>query len=389
MNKILFFISFLHLIINCSEYAIHKPQHYAHEQFSLKMLHAAYKPTNNIHLCPLAIETTLKALSFGSYKITQYEFQSILKNPLKLEEINEFHQQVMQNLQTALNKGEYTQKQALFVSHTITIDANFLNLIQKICPFEILQEDIQKTAGTKVQEWLFSRFKKTLYKFNEFEIKESKGKISPINYIDFNLFWQYPFDPLMTSIDSFQFNTPSKTEGIVDMMQQILSADYYEDELIQAIELPLENHLSCLIFLPKNDEMQKLIELAAKPLYLKKIVSKMKKTLVDLKLPKIHLDQPIYYKEALLKMGFNQPFSKLADFKGIDPLHALSLDCPIQICKISFQEGGINTDSIQKQKKYLPAKPEISMTVSHPFLFFIIDSRDLTIFDMGCYQTPY
>jgi serine protease inhibitor len=387
--KWFFFTHLFTIYLIASDYAIHKPQHSSHEQFSLKLLQSAYKENCNVHICPFAIETTLKTLSLGSYKVTNYDFQHILKNPLKGEEIVEFHQQTMQNLQTALNRGEYTQKQALFVSSSISIDPNFLSQCQKIIPFEILNEDLTKTFGAKIQEWLNSRFKKGFYKFSELNLKETKGKISPITYVDFSLQWKYPFDPLMTSIDSFQYPQEIKVQGIVDMMQQILETDYYEDEMLQAVEIPLENHLACLVFLPKVDSLQKVIDLLSKPLYLKKIASKMKPTAVDLKFPKIHLDTPFFYREALLKMGFIQPFSKLADFRGIDSTHALSIDSPIQICRISFQEAGINTDSSLKQKKNFPLKPDAQMTMNHSFIFFIIDSRDLTVYDMGCYQSPF
>ena len=115
----------------------------------------------------------------------------------------------------------------------------------------------------------------------------------------------------------------------------------------------------------------------------------MKKTTVDIKLPKIKLDTPVFYKECLLKMGLSQPFMKLADFRGIDSNHAISLDQAILISKISFSEGGINTEAAQKFKKSGLLKSNVSMIVNHPFLYFVVDSRDLTIYDCGLYQSPF
>lgn len=389
MKRSLVFNLFLFFSISASEYTIHKPLHSAHEQFSLKFLNAAYKDGVNIQICPFAIETILKGLSFGSYKITNYEFQEVLKNPLKMDELIEFNQLVNLNLQTALNKGEYFQKQALFVSSSIIVDPVFLSMTQKLCPFETLIEDTSKTTASKIQEWLSNKFKKGFFKLSEFNLKETKGKISPISYIDFSFQWQMPFDPLLTSIDSFQYPESLNVQGIVDMMQQVILTDYYEDESLQAVEIPLENHLAALIFLPKTQEIKKLVESLEKPIYLKKIVSKMKPTAVDLKFPKINFEAPFYYKEPLLKMGLSQAFSKLADFRQIDSSHAISLDSPIQICRLHFHEGGINTEQINKQKKYLPLKSGSVMYVNHPFIFFIVDSRDLTIYNMGCYQSPF
>ncbi len=373
-----------------SEYVtIHKPMHTSHQQFSLSLLHSAYQNDKNTHLCPYAIETMLKGLSFGSYKITYYELKNILKNHLQPDEIQEFHYDTMHSLAIALFKGDYVQKQALYISSGISIDQNFLNSNSKLCGYDLIYEEQNKSEGIKIQEWLFNKFKKTFYKFPELKQKETKGKISPITYVDYCFNWQQPFDPIVTSIDSFQYSSNIKVQGIVDMMEQVIDTDYFEDESLQAIELPLENHLACLILLPKQEQMGKLIDLIEKPIYLKKIVSKMKKTVVDIKLPKIRLDTPVFYKEALLKMGLSQPFMKLADFRGIDANHALSLDQAILISKISFSEGGINSENIQKHKKPGLLKSNVSMIVNHSFLYLIVDNRDLTIYDCGVYQSPF
>ena len=375
--------------IFCSEYAIHKPQHSAHEQFSLKFLSKSYKENMNLLIFPYAIETQLKAIGLGSYKITQYEFRNCLKNPLQVDELNEFHTETIFNLQTALNQGFYTQKHALYLGSKITVDPNFLTKTQKLCPMDIIYEDQNKSITTKIHDWVLQRFKKNLSKFPEINIKEAKGKIFPITYIDFSFYWKTPFDQQNTSVDSFQYPIGIKTHGIVDVMHQINNVDYFEDDALQAVELPLENHLSCVILLPKQDDNSKILSLVSKSNYFKKIISKMKKTNVDIRLPKIQLESPFYYKETLLKLGLAQPFSKLADFKYLDQNHALILDTPIQIGKISFQESGINTDYGLKKTKSVALTPEASININHSFLFFIIDSRNLTLYCSGCYQNPF
>lgn len=391
MKKISFLLTiFAQIFGQNSEYAtIHKPLHSAHEQFSLSLFCSSFQLNKNSHICPFAIETLLKTLSVGSYKITAYEMRNVLKSSLNLDELIEFQSETIKNLQIALNKGEYQQKNILYLSSDLSLDPNFLLQSQKISPLELVQEDQNKTAGTKIEEWLNSKYKKFFYKFPELSQKETKGKITPISIIDYTLYWKFPFDPLMTSIDSFQYPNEIKVQGIVDMMEQTVETDFYEDDLLQAVEMPLENHLACLIFLPKGEYLNKVVDLLEKPLYLKKIASKMKKSTVAIKFPKIHLDTPVFYKQGLMKIGLTQPFLKLADFRGIDSTHALCLNQPIQICKISFSEAGINTENLIKQKKHPPLKSDKTITVNRPFIFFILDSRDLTIFDSGCYQSPY
>ena len=367
---------------------IHKPMQTAHQQFSLSLFHSSFQDHKNVHICPLAIETLLKALSLGSYKVTAYDLQTVLKNPLVPDQLYDFHLETLQNLETALDKGEYIQKNAFYLSGGLTIDPQFLAKAQKFGSIDVLQEDLKTSCGQKIQEWLNLRFKKNGFKFNELTHKETKGKISFISVVNYHLQWRFPFDPMITSIDSFQYSS-LETQGIVDMMEQVIEADYFEDDLIQAAALPLENHLTCLIFLPKKDGMNKLIALLEKPIYLKKIVSKMKQQAVHVKFPKIHLDNPVIYKDALLKIGLSQPFSKIADFRGIDSKHAICLDAPIQICRINFNEGGINADLPGKIKRSIPLKTDVTIHLNHPFIFFIMDPRSFTILDAGCYQSPY
>jgi serine protease inhibitor len=384
-----FFLALSTLLSADPEFAsIHRPMQTAHQQFSLSLFHHSFQDQKNVHICPLAIETLLKTLSLGSYKVTAYDLQTALKNPLIPDQLFDFHLETLQNLETALDKGEYIQKSALYVSNGLTVDPQFLAKAQKFGSIDILQEDLKFSCGQKIQEWLNLRFKKNGFKFSDLGYKETKGKISFISVVNYQLQWRYPFDSMITSIDSFQYSN-LETQGIVDMMEQVIESDYFEDDLMQAVALPLENHLTCLIFLPKKDSLKKLIDSLEKPIYLKKIVSKMKQHAVHIKFPKIHLDNPTFYKDALLKMGLSQPFSKIADFRGIDSKHAICLDTPIQVCRIHFNEGGINTEMPGKVKRNIPLKTDYTVHMNHPFIFLIMDPRSFTILDAGCYQSPY
>lgn len=368
--------------------SIHQPLQSAHQQFSLNLLHASFQENKNIHLCPFAIETALKIAALGSYKITLSDFKTTLKNPLDHQELIDHQGESHVNLATALDEGDYQHKFAFYLSHDLVVDPGYLTKVQKLGSLDLLQEDLKLSCGQKIQEWLTGRFKKETVQLHGLDFKETKGKIGVLSAVSYQLNWKFPFDPTLTSVDSFHHDH-NESEGIVEMMEQILTTDYYEDKSVQAVSLPLENHLTCLIFLPKNDKLEKLSEQMRKPLYLKKIVAKMTPHHVHLKLPKIALQSPIQFKDALYKIGLSQPFTKIADFRLIDHKHAACLDFAMQLCNLKFNEVGINAEGGMKLKKNAPLKPDCTLTVNHPFLFLIMDHRNFTLIDAGYYQSPY
>jgi hypothetical protein len=58
--------------------------------------------------------------------------KNVLKSSLNLDELNEFQNETIKNLQIALQKGEYHQKNILYISSDIVLDPNFLLQSQKI-----------------------------------------------------------------------------------------------------------------------------------------------------------------------------------------------------------------------------------------------------------------
>jgi len=358
--------------------SIHHPMLSMHQQFSLNLLHASFQENKNIHLCPFAIETALKMIALGSYKITFSDFQTSLKNPCEQQELIDHQTEAHINLATAIDEGSYHHKFAFYLSHDLAVDPGYLNRVQKLGSVDLLQEDLKMSCGQKIQEWLAGRFKKETVQLHGLDFKETKGKIGLLSAISYQLQWKFPFD-----------HDHHESEGIMEMMEQVLTTDYYEDKSVQAVSLPLENHLTCLIFLPKNEKLEKLAEQMKKPLYLKKIVAKMTPHHIHLKLPKITLESPVHYKDALLKIGLSQPFTKIADFRLIDHKHACCLDFAMQLCSLKFNETGINAEGGVKLKKSLPVKHDCTLTVNHPFLFLIMDHRNFTLIDAGYFQSPY
>jgi serpin B len=370
---------------------IHKPLQQTHHQFSLQLFKTAYQPNQNCLLCPFAVETMLQALYLGSHKVTAYEFKQVLKSTSLKEELIDRYAQIHLSFTDGLSKGEVTLKHGLWISHEIKPSHEFLQMLHKMGSFEIENDELNKTKSTakKIEEWIAGRSKRKHFGTLKDLGIELTGKIAPVTLVDVNLNWASPFDPLLTSLDPFHFPHFTESQGLVEMMQQTLETDFYEDDQIQVIKLALDHHLSLVILLPKNDPLEKIVDHLGKPIYLKKLLSKLKTTVVDVKLPKISIDSTLKLNSTLMKMGIKQAFLKLADFSTIDPKHSLFVGDYIQFSRFYLNESGINLDNIGKLKKPLPLKPEATCLINHPFIFCLVDTREVTLLQMGCYQSPF
>ena len=327
------------------------------------------KKGQNLIISPLSIFQILSLTTNGADSETQLEMIEALQNE-DLDQLNSINYEILE----VLNKCE-TVDIANAVMARFTPLENFLEISENYCaPFE------QLLSAQQVNNWCsektHGKIKKILDKL------EDDVQMILLNAVYFKGEWSSKFEKMNTRNKTF-YNLGTE-EKVVDTMSQLTHFKYYEDNQIQAVELPYKkDKMSALVILPrKNVDINKyILSLDTEKDSLSNIVSNLKSHKVSLELPKFELEFSSSLKEVLQKMGMEKAFTNNADFSGLRKDAILKIDEVLHKTYLKVNEDGTEAAAVTAVIiTYGSAMPEpeiiYEMKVNRPFLF-ILRSNDL------------
>ena len=213
-----------------------------------------------------------------------------------------------------------------------------------------------------------------------------------INAIYFKGSWKYQFDKTKTSNAEFY-----KEDGSIvnqQQMQQQSTFNYYENNLLQLIELPYGNgNFSMYVLLPINGKITDNISSSLTDENWKNWCDSLTQQKVVVELPKFQIKWGNLINDELINMGLGVAFdSNNADFRDIDGSTDLQISRVIHNTFIEVNEEGteaaavtvieigntlaLGTDSI----KYF--------TADRPFIFMIKENTTGCILFIGKVVEP-
>ena len=327
------------------------------------------KKGQNLIISPLSIFQILSLTTNGADSDTQLEMIQALQNE-DLDQLNSINYEILE----VLNKCE-TVDIANAVMARFTPLENFLEISENYCaPFEKL------LSAQQVNNWCsektHGKIKKILDKL------EDDVQMILLNAVYFKGEWSSKFEKMNTRNKTF-YNLGTE-EKVVDTMSQLTHFKYYEDNQVQAVELPYKkDKMSALVILPrKNVDINKyILSLDTEKDSLSNIVSNLKSHKVSLELPKFELAFSSSLKEVLQKMGMEKAFTNNADFSGLRKDAILKIDEVLHKTYLKVNEDGTEAAAVTAVIiTYGSAMPEpeiiYEMKVNRPFLF-ILRSNDL------------
>ena len=327
------------------------------------------KKGQNLIISPLSIFQILSLTTNGADSETQLEMIEALQNE-DLDQLNSINYEILE----VLNKCE-TVDIANAVMARFTPLENFLEISENYCaPFEKL------LSAQQVNNWCsektHGKIKKILDKL------EDDVQMILLNAVYFKGEWSSKFEKMNTRNKTF-YNLGTE-EKVVDTMSQLTHFKYYEDNQVQAVELPYKkDKMSALVILPrKNVDINKyILSLDTEKDSLSNIVSNLKSHKVSLELPKFELEFSSSLKEVLQKMGMEKAFTNNADFSGLRKDAILKIDEVLHKTYLKVNEDGTEAAAVTAVIiTYGSAMPEpeiiYEMKVNRPFLF-ILRSNDL------------
>ena len=263
------------------------------------------KKGQNLIISPLSIFQILSLTANGAKEQTQLEMVQTLQSE-DIEYLNSINYEILE-----ISQNFKTVEIANAVMSKFDPIQEFLNISKQYnAPFEKL------VSAEQVNGWCGEK--------THGKIPKILDDLSPdtvmilLNAVYFKGEWKNKFLEKSTEKKAFYNKGTEKKE--IDTMKQLTYFSYYEDNNIQAIELPYsKDNMTALIILPREDiDINKYVtSLESDQDSLNALIKKLRYAKVNLELPKFELEFSTSIKDILIDMGMETAFTDNADFTGL------------------------------------------------------------------------
>jgi serpin B len=238
--------------------------------------------------------------------------------------------------------------------------------------------------ASQINEWVADQTDGMISNLLQPGALSAATRLALVDAIYFNCGWQTIFDTNRTQVAPFYVSSSQFVNA--PMMEQFETARYYEDSLLQAIELPyINSNLTMVVLLPKANGPATLTsaELSA-------ALGGLAMRWMDVKLPKFKLDMTMDLVPILENMGMVDAFSpNTADFSGMDGGRDLSIGSATHRAVVDVNETGTvaSAATVITVITTVASKPTL-FQADHPFVFLIRDTNSASILFLGRVGDP-
>ncbi len=296
---------------------------------------------------------------------------------------------LISSLQTA-NGSPYVLRtaNALWIQSGYSINERYLKLIREFYLGEVGEVDFVKdpnSAARMINGWVEER---TNGRIRDIVSKPSTDmRLIITNAVYFKANWSSRFDG---GTWNETFHSP-KGPLTVPMMHQTGKFPYFENDELQALELPYEGgRLGMLIILPREGKFDE-VEKELSDGFIGKIVNGTTKESVKVTLPKFRLEEMYRLRNILMEMGMGSAFT-VPDFSGISPRGELAISDVVHKTFLSVAENGTEAAAATAVTITLAAAPGQEnlkvFNANRPFIFLIYDGKTGAILFIGRLVNP-
>ena len=345
----------------------------------------------NVMVSPLSVALALGMTYNGSAGTTREAMESTLKlQGFTEDEINDGYKSIIDQLLDLDPKVIMEIANSIWYREGFSVEDDFINTNKEHFYAEIRELDFNRADAVDIiNKWVSDNT-------NEL-IDEIIKEISPetvmflINAIYFKGTWTFEFDPQETEMRPFyQEGGP---EMNADAMRQETSLNYYQDNLLQMVELPYgDEKYSMLVLLPAGGKSCADVRAELNSSNLDSWTGQFNKTDVLVQLPKFKFETFKKLKDPLTEMGMGVAFSGAADFTRINPAGDLFISEVLHKTYIDVNEEGTEAAAVTAVVIELtsvdPGPQTEQFIADKPFLFLIREKTSGSILFIGKLSKP-
>ena len=373
--------------------------------------------SGNLFFSPASISTALAMTLAGARGETAAEMKQALRLTQEGQQLHESFHQLLTETRTGgveLNVANQLWGQAGYQFLT-----PFLETVRDYYGGGLQSVDFQGNPGDAAAQ------------INQWVSQETRGKITEVasplsfneltrlvlvNAIYFKGTWEEEFDPELTRDEPFHISAEQQTP--VPMMHQTNTFGYYENELVQVLELPYRQQNSIIqpvevedgsfhmvaqeipgggsdfslcIILPRQQGALQTVESELNSETLNQWLSTNSREVI-VSLPRFQLELEYELNAPLQALGMQHAFNlNVADFSGIsDDPEGLFIGSVLHKTFVDVNETGTEaaaaTAIMMAGAGAMEPEPPKVFCADHPFLFLIRDRQTRLIYFMGRYQ---
>lgn len=355
-------------------------------------------PTNLV-FSPYSIFSCLSMVTIGARETTATEMAKALhllsysRNELPIAA------SMLAKYLTVTNNESYSLQTAngLWLDQDTFVLADFRHAVEKGYQANVQSLDFSKTADAinTINEWIDNQTRHKISSLLQPDDINGSTRMVLTNAVCFQGKWQMPFDPKRTKEATFHLDQDSDVD--VQMMEQVSSFPFMENEILQVLALPFmkkeeRSCLACMILLPKKKSSISAVEEIFSQETLSGWIDQLKNETVSVKMPKFCLNLRSDLNDPLKMLGIENAFSTEANFSGINGMRDLFLSKVVHEAFFSLDEAGVvaaaATSASMNAKATPPTSPLRSFVADRPFLFVLVDLKSKLPLFVGKVQDP-
>jgi serpin B len=246
-------------------------------------------------------------------------------------------------------------------------------------------------AAKAINDWVSRATAQKIKQLIEPSMVDDLTRLVLVNAVYFNGKWQTPFEPKATRDQPFFIGPENQVS--VPLMHQELQAGYFDNDLLQAVELGYkDSQLAMIVLVPREVDGVAAVEQSLTASRLRELSQQLQRREVHLWLPRFKFETRFELSEDLKAMGMPDAFDpELADFTGMSYRDDMHIAFVIHKAVIEVNERGTEAAAatgVGMRVTSAPADPPPQVRIDRPFLFVIRDRASGAILFMGRVSDP-
>lgn len=362
-------------------------------EFAVKMYRELGAGEGNLFFSPYSISSALGMTYAGAQGETAKEMQAALCFPGGPQELGQAFGKLQDGLDEIRKRGDVSLSIAngIWAEKTYGFLPEFMKGIETGYKARIALADfVNNAAGEskQINAWVEGTTNEKIKNLVPEGVLDAQTRMVLVNAIYFKGDWASQFKENATLEQDFHVGTGKTVK--VKMMQQSDGFRLAQDADTQALELPYRgDQLSMLVLLPKAKDGLAALEGNLSVAKIDALVGKLRKTEVDVALPKFKLETSYGLVSPFQNLGMKTAFGSNADFSGMDGSRELYISAILHKAFIEVDEKGteaaaataviMRTTAMVRQEQFI---------ADHPFILLIRDNATGSILFMGRFADP-
>jgi serpin B len=349
----------------------------------------------NVFMSPLSISTALAMTAGGARGETAEQMAKVLHLPGDSQQLGEAVGELLRQLKASEKPDQFQLHlaDALWGQKGFGFLHGFLELSKQQFGAELREVDFHDAdAACKIiNAWVEAQTQDKIKDLLQPGVVRPDTKLILTNAIYFKSAWSIPFTEKQTKEQPFHLSSGKSVQ--TPMMHQKAFFGYGEDADFQALELPYAGRqVSMVVLLPRKSDGLAKLEASFNSASLDKTLSSLKRSNVDVALPKFKIESEFRLRQILEELGMPLAFSRKADFTGMSASAEIFISDAIHKAYVDVNEKGTEaaaaTAVVVMTMALAPAGRVVSFHADHPFLFVIRDQRTGSLLFQGRVMNP-